>query len=286
MSYFTVKISRDISLLEWLKAMHIAKNRINYLIDNHLCYVSDQVVNRNTILKKGEYLFIDTSYYETNNTIKDINIKIDIIYEDDYIIVVNKLANYLVYCDDENITTIIDIVRSYLYKHGKSTFIYPAHRLDIETSGCLIFCKDIITLAYFSYMFEEKSINKTYLAIVEGKTKKHSIITSPIGKNRHINNKMVVCKNGKAAYTEFETLKTFKDYSLLRIKIKTGRTHQIRVHLASINHPIVGDKLYGSKVELKSFMLHCERINFFYPYIEKEIEVVSKIPIAMSNFAN
>ncbi len=286
MSYFTVKIEEEILLLDWLKKMHVAKCRINYFIDNKCCFVNGQIVDRFTKLKKNDYLLIDTSNYDRNQ-IKVLNLDLDfeIIYEDDYIIIVDKLPNYLVHDDQSDTITMTNIVQSYLYKHNRLTSLYPAHRLDQDTTGCLIFCKDIITLAYFSSLFEEKNITKTYLAIVEGLTNQHGVITSPIGKNRHVNNMMIICKNGKSAYTEYETLKQIGDNSIVRIAIKTGRTHQIRVHFSSINHPIVGDKQYGSKINAKRYFLHCEKISFVHPYKLIMMTVESQPPKDMINFA-
>lgn len=288
MSYFTVQINQEISLINWFKQMHVAKNRINYLIDNQFCYANDKILNRNSIIKKGDCLIIDLSNYDSDyDQNKAINsMKLEVQYEDEYIIVVDKKTDMIVYSDDSSQITMTDIVREYLKKRGESTLVYPAHRLDRETTGCLIYCKDIITLAYFSYLFEHHEVNKEYLAIVEGKTNLKEIITLSIGSDRHINNKMVVTKNGKPAYTRFETLKYIKNYSLIKVSIKTGRTHQIRVHLSAINHPLVGDKLYGSKISLKRFFLHCEEISFYYPFKEKKMRIKIGMPKDMVAFAN
>lgn len=286
MGLFTVEIKKESSLIAWFNEMHVAKNKINYLIDNNFCYVGSNILKRESILKVGDYLIIDTSNFDKEDcidkTIDDINI--DIIYEDDYIIVVNKLVGYLVHDDDNNNITMTDIVKNYLRNKHQLTNLYAAHRLDQETSGCLLFCKDIITLAYFSYLFEQKELRKKYLAIVDGKCEKHGIITKPIGKNRHVNNVMIVCKNGKPAYTEYNLKKTFRNFSLLEVLIKTGRTHQIRVHLASIGHPLAGDNKYGSQTKLVHFFLHCYELCFYHPYQMTKVTINAKMPYDMVSF--
>lgn len=286
MGLFTVEIKKETTLIAWFNEMHVAKNKINYLIDNNFCYVENNTLKRESILKDGDYLIIDTSNYDRENDYEKTidGVSLEILYEDDYIIVVNKIVGYLVHDDNNDSITMTDLVKNYLRKKKQFTSLYAAHRLDQDTSGCLLFCKDIITLAYFSYLFELKELEKKYLAIVDGKCEKHGVITKPIGKNRHVNNMMVVCSKGKPAYTRYVLKKVFHNYSLLDVLIKTGRTHQIRLHLASIGHPLAGDSQYGSKTKLAHFFLHCYELSFYHPYRHIQVTINAKMPQDMVSF--
>lgn len=281
MKYYTCQIKKETTLFEWFMSMKVAKNKVNYLIDNHFCFVDGNVLDRESILKYNDYLIIDLSNYEEIQY-KHTDIKIDIVYEDDYIIVVNKPSGYIIYGDEDNVT-VSDIVNSYT-KTKEDTYCYPAHRLDTDTTGCILFCKDIITLAYFSNIFESKEIRKEYLAIVEGITKPVGQINLSISKDRHNNNKMVVTRNGKSALTKYITIKTFKNYSLINVMIETGRTHQIRVHMSHIGHPLIGDVKYGSKISNNRTLLHCSKIEFTHPYFSKKMEIKTALPKDMYKF--
>ena len=281
MEYYSIQINIETTLLDWFKKMKVAKNKYNYLIDNNLCYSNEQTLTRT--LKDGDYLYIDISNY-SDMIVKKCKYDLEILYEDNYLIVVNKPYGYIIYDDDTSKITVTDMVNSYLLDKGETTMAYPAHRLDMETTGCLVYCKDMITLAYVSSLFEEKLVTKEYLAIVEGKTDPSGTINQPIGSNRHLNNTMVVSRNGKSALTKYETIHYGRNSSLIKVIIKTGRTHQIRVHMAYINHPLVGDEKYGSKIKTSRLMLHCSKVTFVYPSSNKTITILSKIPQEMNKF--
>lgn len=281
MEYYLIQIHENLSLLEWFKHMKVSKNKYNYLIDNNLCYSNEKVLTRNSILKNGDYLYIDLSKY-SDRIVKKCKYDFEVLYEDNYLLVINKPLGYVIYDENPSKITITDMVNSYLLDKGEMTMAYAAHRLDIETTGCLVYCKDMITLAYVSAQFEEKNIQKEYLAVVEGITESNGMINAPIGNNRHLNNTMIVSKTGKPALTKFETICHNKNISLVRVTIKTGRTHQIRVHLAYINHPIIGDIKYGSKIKASRIMLHCYKVLFCHPESNNIISIVSNMPNEMN----
>ena len=278
MKYYSYLIKEESTLLDWFNNLKVAKNKINYLIDNNFCIVNGNSLNRESILKPNDYLFIDLSNYH-NVLIKDTNKMVDILYEDDYIIAVDKPKGYIIYSDDNQIT-VNDIVGNYL--KSKEEVCFPCHRLDTDTTGCLIFAKDIITLAYLSNIFESKDVTKEYLAIVEGKTNPNGTINLPIGKDRHVNNKMIISKTGKPATTKYFLEKDLKNKSLIKVLLLTGRTHQIRVHMSHIGHPLVGDQKYGAKMMADRPLLHCQSISFMHPYTEKKVVIKSKLPQDMS----
>ena len=284
MGYFIKEIKETIILQQYLKKMHLASSKINYLIDNKFCFVNENILKRDSILNNGDYLFIDLSNYQIEQ--KAYDFPISVLYEDDYIIVVNKPAGFIVHSDGEkNIdNTVTNMVVNYLRKKNDERNVYPVHRLDQETTGCLMFTKDIISLGYYSYQFENKQVEKIYECLVEGKTNLSGYITSNIGSDRHQNNKMVVTKNGLPAKTYYEVVSYLKNYSLLKVKLFTGRTHQIRVHLSSIDHPIVGDTKYGSKTKCKFLLLHSLSLTFYNFLTESKQTIKAKLPDTMTKF--
>lgn len=256
----TIVKTDECSLEQWLSEMKVAKNKINYLFQNGCCFINGVSANPESILHQNDYLMIDISNFE-NNPYAPLDIKVDIIYEDDYLLVVNKPSGYIIYpedvCDNQ---TMASIITNYYQSTGQNHGIHHVHRLDKETTGCLIYAKDIITLAKLSYDFENKHIKKTYLALVNQKIEKNGIIESPIGSDRHQNGKMAIVKNGAAAQTKYYVEKNVGNNTLLKIVITSGRTHQIRVHLSSIGYPLIGDTLYGSKQKANRVMLHSSQI--------------------------
>lgn len=284
MSYYNAIINEEITLLEWFKKMHLAKGKINYLIDNHFCYCNGNIIYRDSLLNKGDYLCIDLSNYDDAIS-KTYDYFINVLYEDEYLLIIDKPEGFVIY-DDNRENTITNMVNNYLLLKGVEVAAYPAHRLDEGTSGCLIYCKDIITLAYMSFLFESNKVNKQYLAIVEGNIKSEGLIDKPIGNNRHLNNTMIVIRTGKKAVTKYKKLKSKNNLSKIRVTIETGRTHQIRVHLSYLGYPIVGDIKYGSKIKASRIMLHCEKITFRNYSTGKEMHIVAKIPTEMNKLVN
>ena len=222
---------------------------------------------------------------------------IDIAYEDKDIIVVNKQRGVLVVADKKLSSgggkrgeeTLADKVRGYLlrkFKGAKGAFVQPLHRLDRETTGLVIFAKSKNGLG-LSKDIKEHNIKRVYLAIVEGAVdKEDGVISLPLEKGDFGHGKKVAVARegeGKRAVTTFRVIERYADSTLLKITLKTGFTHQIRVHLAAIGHPLVGDKIYNarSKIKFPRQALHSAELVFKHPVSQKKIEVESKIPSDM-----
>lgn len=201
-----------------------------------------------------------------------------IIYEDENILLVNKPRGVLVQKNIEDSNALDEMVISYLTNKGEydpnKNLGYkpaPAHRLDRNTAGIVVFGKNIATLRYLSEALNDKSvISKRYLALVKGEISKNGEINAPLLKNSK-SQRVSVSNEGKPSITRYKVVETFKGYTLLEVELLTGRTHQIRVHMAYINHPVVGDSKYGdyelnkeieSKYGFKNQFLEAYQLDF------------------------
>ncbi len=201
-----------------------------------------------------------------------------IIYEDENILLINKPRGVLVQKNFEDSIALDEMVISYLTNKGEynpnKNLGYkpsPAHRLDRNTAGIVVFGKNIATLRYLSEALNDKSIiSKRYLALVKGEIDVDGEINAPLLKNSK-SQRVSVSKEGKPSITRYKVVETFKGYTLLEVELLTGRTHQIRVHMAYINHPVIGDSKYGdyelnkeieSKYGFKNQFLEAYQLDF------------------------
>ena len=187
----------------------------------------------------------------------------------------------LVHPDDKSKRgTLANLVAHYFKQKNINRKVRYIHRIDKETSGLVIFVKDFISEAILLKDIESHSIKRTYIALVEGVFKpEKGIIIAPIGQERHKNGKMCVSSNGKDAITEYQVMKVIDDYSVVRFNLKTGRTHQIRVHSSFKKHPLLGDVLYGGNMQrINRVALHSYSVEFTHPITKKVIEVKSPLP--------
>ena len=185
------------------------------------------------------------------------------VYQDQHLIIVNKSEGMKTHGNQPNEIALLNHVSAYV---GQTCYV--VHRLDMETSGLVLFAKNPFILPILNRLLEKKEISREYLALVDGNTnKKELVFKDKIGRDRHDRRKRVVdTKNGQSAETHVSRLKQFPDKtSLVRCKLKTGRTHQIRVHLSHHNFPILGDPLYNSKSKTSRLMLHAFRLSFTHP---------------------
>lgn len=227
---------------------------------------------------------------EKQKIIPPQNIPLDIVWEDENMLVVNKPSGMLTHPTELELEN--TLVNALLYKYGENLSDINGyfrrgilHRLDRNTSGLLMVAKNNEAHKFLANQIKERLVIKKYLAIVKGVVKEDSgIIDLPIGRNPHHPQKMAVVAGGKPSLTEFKVLKRFKDCTYLELDLKTGRTHQIRVHLSHLHHPILNDTLYGSgpfKVKTQEQVLQSYKLTFTKPFsndiIELEIEPDEKI---------
>ena len=239
----------------------------------------------NYTLTNGDILKLILEEESSNAHIVPLFKPISILYEDDDVLVVNKPAGILVHPVGGHYgDTLSNMVSAYYQKQNQDITIRPVGRLDKDTSGAVMFAKNKIAAARFSQKNCDFGFEKEYLAIVSGipdSTKGE--IRSPLGRCPGKPLKMQVDSNGKPAFTAYEIKKTFSSSALLRVRITTGRTHQIRVHMASIGHPLLGDKLYETEksLALKGFSrtaLHAACVQFKQPFSGQTIQIEAPLP--------
>ena len=205
--------------------------------------------------------------------------KLEILYEDKFIIIVNKPANLLtISTEKEKERTLFHYVYDYLKKKNKNNKVFIVHRLDKDTSGIVIFAKDETTKFYMQDNWDK--IKRNYVAVVNGKVeKKKDVLKSYLNETKTHFTYSVSDKNGKLAITEYEKILENKKYTMLSLNLKTGRKNQIRVQLSDIGNPIVGDKKYGIKKDpIRRMALHANYIEFVHPKTKEKIEIDIDIP--------
>jgi len=222
-------------------------------------------------------------------TIEPENIPLDILYEDDDVLVVNKPKGMVVHPSAGHYSG--TLVNAIMY-HCKDTLsgingeIRPGivHRIDMDTTGSLIVCKNDEAHVNIAQQIKEHSVNRIYVGIVCGNVKEDSgTVEGAIGRHPIERKKMAINeKNGKPAITHYKVLERFKNYTYMQFKLETGRTHQIRVHMASIGHPLLGDTLYSSGrspfKHLQGQCLHAKTIGFIHPKTGEYMEYSAPLP--------
>ena len=269
------KIRCDVFLSE--KISNLSRTSIQKLIKEKLVFVNGKNIKPNVILEIGDEITVFIPDKKEITLVAE-DIALDIVYEDDYIIIINKPRNMVVHPAAGNEAhTLVNA----LLNHCKLSMINSerpgiVHRLDKDTTGLIVCAKDDETHLKLVEMFSNREITKKYLAICNGSfSKENGFIDKPIGRDEKDRKKMSVkSKSGKEALTEYNVLTSNLKYSLVDVTLHTGRTHQIRVHFSSLNHPIVGDETYGNKnekIKANGQMLHSYYLEFLHPITEENL---------------
>lgn len=212
--------------------------------------------------------------------------RLDIIYEDKEMIVVNKPTHLLsIGTQDEKFNTLYYKVSEYVKKKHKSNKIFIVHRLDKDTSGVVLFAKTQELKDALQDKWNELCINREYIAVVEGKVDSSGRVEQYLKETKTLLTYATKDKDGKLAITNYEPIKTSKAYSVVKINIETGRKNQIRVAMQSIDHPIVGDKKYGSvKNPVRRVCLHASILELTHPITKKALRFEAKLPKEFKQF--
>ncbi len=266
------------------REINLSRNYIQVLIDSNNIKVNKKSIKKSYKLQKGDSIEITLPEAKELDVIAE-DIPIEIVYESDDYIIVNKPKNMVVHPSVGHDSG--TLVNALLYHSDSLSTINGVHRpgivhrMDKDTTGLLVITKNDDSHNYFSKLFKTHDINRRYLALVHGVIKDELTIDKPLARDKKDRKKMAVCIDGKSAITKVRVVENFKSYTLVECQLFTGRTHQIRVHLKSINHPIVGDKTYGIKKEkfnLSSQLLHARTIGFVDRLKGEYVEYNKEVP--------
>ena len=261
--------------------------------ENRVLFNEEIIKDKNYRVDAGQH--IKVSIPEPKELeVKPENIKIDIVYEDKDMLVVNKPKGMVVHPAPGNYSSTLVNALLYYCKEELSSIngvIRPGivHRIDKDTSGLLMVAKNDFSHRELAKQIKDHSFSREYEAIVYGIINQDKgVIDAPIGRHKIYRKKMAVTKeNSREAYTEYRVIKRYNNFTHVRLILKTGRTHQIRVHMAYIGHPVAGDEVYGPKKvikELSGQCLHAKYIGFIHPRTKKRIEIESELPEYFKDF--
>ncbi len=275
----------------------ITRSQIQKLMEKGYLLVNAKRVNRNYRVKSGDVIELTVTEESYIELIPEA-LTLEILYEDKFLIVVNKPAGIVVYPAAGHKTgTLMNALRYHCKKLAKAgSPLRPGvvHRLDKDTSGVMVIALDDAAYYNLAEQFKQRTINRRYVALISGTLRGDSgEIRLHIGRSESDRKKMSTrVRKGKEAITVWKVLERFQNATLIQAKLKTGRTHQIRVHFASVGHPVLGDRTYGKKIETEiqtetgkrkkiSFprqMLHAELLGFIHPSTGKYLEFHSPFP--------
>lgn len=269
----------DVFLTEKLEE---SRSQITKMIKNKEITVNGNIPKAGLLLKKDDK--IEINHTEEDNTIKPEKMDLDIVYEDDDVIVVNKQNGLVVHPAPGHYRG--TLVNGLMYHTNLSDIngeIRPGivHRIDAYTTGLLMVAKNNKAHEKLAEEIKEKKTKRKYIALVWGVIKNDTgKIDAPIGRSDKDRKKMAINPKGKRAITHFKVLERFKNATLIELTLETGRTHQIRVHMDYINHPVVNDPVYGNKktIDDTGQMLHAKKIGFTHPKTGEYMEFDSELP--------
>lgn len=271
------------------------RSSLSKLIDDENVLVNGKAASKNYKLRLNDYISVVVPDAVPLEAAAE-NIPLDIVYEDNDLLVVNKPKDMVVHPAAGNYTG--TLVNALLYHckdslSGINGVIRPGivHRIDKDTSGLLIVAKNDMSHLDLAQQIKEHSFHRAYEAVVYGNIKEDSgTVHQPIGRSPKDRKKMAVTdKNSKDAVTHYEVIKRYGDFTHIRCVLETGRTHQIRVHMAYIGHPLAGDSVYGPKkviTELRGQCLHAGEIGFVHPKTKAYLEFKAPLPEYFKNYIN
>ncbi len=263
-------------------------SRVYYsnLIKNGEVLVNGNKVSPSYKVRENDEISINYVEKEGEKDLKPLELALDVVYEDNDVLAINKPKGLVVHpggghYDDTLVNALIYNEKELSNINGLNR-VGIVHRIDKDTSGLLLICKNNFAHKEIASQLETHSMHREYIALVDGIiTSDSGKIIGKIGRSKENRLKMAIDNiNGKEAITHFEVLKRYKKYTLIKCRLETGRTHQIRVHMSSINHPLVGDKIYGGSTSLynEGQLLHAYNLTFNQPSTKKEVNVQIDLP--------
>ena len=270
----------------------LSRSRIQNLCEAGQIVVNGKTAKKNQKLKAGDTIEVEIPAPAPTEIIPQ-DIPLDIVYEDDSVLVINKPKGMVVHpAPGHPDGTVVNAVMFHCGARlsGIGGELRPGivHRIDKDTSGLLMIAKNDKAHAALSAQLKDKSLSRVYEAIVIGRMRQdEGTVNAPIGRSLRDRKKMAVIEGGRHAVTHYETIARYNGYSHVRCHLETGRTHQIRVHMASIGHPLAGDEVYGKgreKTGLEGQCLHAGRLRFIHPDTGEAMEVTCPLPEYFTKF--
>ena len=229
----------------------------------------------------GDTITVNFDYEEDNSNIVPTKMDLNIVFEDDWLLVVNKPAGIAIHPSVLHYSdSLCNGIRFYFDKIGLKKKIRPVNRLDLNTSGLVVFAKCEYIQECLINQMKNNQFKKEYLSVCDGIfNEKSGTINLPIARKENSIIERCISENGQTAITHYEVLKEFDNYSLVKCSLETGRTHQIRVHMSAIGHPLLGDSLYGSISDLINRQaLHCYNLQFIHPVYNNDLNFFGDLP--------
>ena len=276
----TFKVTEDSVLIEFImQKMHgISRNRAKALISNRVVLVNNAIITHPLAeVKVGQVVQLDRSKHKMSFHSKDL----DIVYEDPYLLIVDKQPGLLSMSNNTRQQTVQTVLNRYLEKGGGRCTSHLVHRLDRDTSGLMVYAKDVKTQQSLINGWQQLVADRRYIALVEGE------LENPRGEvkswltedKRFITHSSSVDNGGKFAVTHYNVLNSSNGYSLVECELVTGRKNQIRVHMADLGHPVVGDLKYGSGNDpMRRLGLHAYMLSFTHPVTGKFMRFETPVP--------
>ncbi|KAA6453550.1 RluA family pseudouridine synthase [Bacillus swezeyi] len=258
-----------------------SKPVIQYWAANQKIKVNHKDVSQNLQLQAGDRILIDLREEEESGIVPEYG-DLSVLFEDDHMLIVNKPPGIATHPNEEGQTgTLSNLVSFYFQSNGEERKIRHIHRLDKDTSGAIVFAKHRLAHAILDEQLQRKELARTYLAIAEGKfKKKQGTVSNPIGRDRYHSVRRRVSPTGQLAVTHYAVKGYHNKHhvSLCELQLETGRTHQIRVHLASLGHPLSGDTLYGGSSALFNRQaLHAKQIKVTHPITNERLTITAPL---------
>ncbi|MGD6975440.1 RluA family pseudouridine synthase [Bacillus altitudinis] len=276
-----------ISLSQFLKdEVSASKPIIHFWMEHQKVRLNQKPAHHAAKVSTGDQIIIDLFETEESDVTPEYG-ELEVLFEDEHLLVVQKPAGRPTHANEKGQTgTLANLVAFHFQANGEEKRVRHIHRLDQDTSGTVIFAKHRLAHAVLDQMLSKKAINRTYLAIAQGLfKKKKGTIQAAIGRDKHHAVRRRVSPTGQSAKTHYEVLNLNKRLQMTAVKLQleTGRTHQIRVHLSSLGHPLAGDTLYGGKRDLiNRCALHAKQVDMNHPFTGEKLTIEAPLPPDMA----